>query len=310
MKAILINQFGTSGVLALKETPSPTLRAGELLMKVKTAAINPVDYKIRNGSLKFITGRKFPKVLGGDVAGIVEESFEGSRFKPGDRVYGMLSFKGGGYGEFVAIPEHSLSMIPDGMDFVQASAIPLAGLTALQSLVEKGKMRSGSKILINGASGGVGHFAVQIAKAYGAMVHATCSTRNVDFVKSLGADKVYDYTKKEPAQEGYYDIYFDAVASQSPGAASRFLRSDGIYITTLPSPAIFLRQALNFVYRRKCYAILTKPLGTDLDKLSGLFLEGKLKPEIEKIYKPEEAAEAHNRIETGRVRGKLVIEWE
>lgn len=310
MKAILINQFGNPDVLELSEIPLPSLKKGAVLVKVKAAAINPVDYKIRNGSLKFITGSKFPKILGGDVAGVVEESFEGSSFKIGDRVYGMLSFKGGGYGEFVAIPENSLSLIPEGMDFVQASAVPLAGLTALQSLVEKGKINSGSKVLINGASGGVGHFAVQIAKANGAQVHATCSNRNVEFVKSLGADKVYDYTKKEPVQEGYYDMYFDAVASKTPGSVSRFLKSDGIYITTLPSPSIFLRQALNIVYRKKCHAIMAKPLGNDLDTLSRLIQEGKLKPEIEKVYKPEEATDAHNRIESGRVRGKLVIEWD
>lgn len=308
MKALVIREFGTPEVLKIEDVPVPAPMANEVLVKVFAAAVNPVDYKIRNGSLKFIAGKKFPRTLGGDIAGIVENSFDGSRFKPGDKVFAMLSFKGGGYAEYATVPESSLAIIPKGLDYEAAAAIPLAGLTAFQALVYKGQIKAGSRVLINGASGGVGHFAVQIAKAYEAFVVATTSAKNTDFVNTLGADEVIDYTCTDVRKINQkFDMVFDAVASHSISKFSQILDKKGIYVSTLPTPGLLLRQAFNFATAKKAYAIMTKTDGKDLEILSSLYLKGKLKPFIEKILALEEGAVAHRMIETHRVKGKIVL---
>lgn len=258
--------------------------------------------------MKFLTGSKFPRILGGDLAGVVEESFDGSAFKPGDKVFSMLSFKGGAYAEYTAVPEKSLCLMPQGIDFTDAAAIPLAGLTAYQALVSKGKIKAGMKVLINGGSGGVGHLGVQIAKAYGAHVVATCSAKNVEFVKSLGADEVIDYrTTNIFKLNQKFDIIFDAVASGSYRSFSPLLNPKGAYITTIPTPGAFFRQSLNFAFSRKCYPILAKPLGSDLQVLASLYEKGQLKPHVSQIFDLKEGKEAHELLETHRVVGKLVL---
>lgn len=308
MKALIIREFGPPEVLKIENLPVPEPGENEVLVKVVAAAVNPVDYKIRNGSLKFITGKKFPRTLGGDIAGIVERSFDGSRFKPGDKVFAMLSFKGGGYAEYVPVPEKSLASIPEGLDYEAAAAIPLAGLTAFQALVYKGQIKAGSRVLINGASGGVGHFAVQIAKAYEAIVVATTSAKNIDFVKSLGAHEVIDYNSTDIRKINQkFDMVFDAVASHSINEFSHVLGKNGIYVSTLPTPGLLLRQSFNFATAKKAYAIMTKTNGKDLEILSSLYLEGKLRPYIEKSFSLEDGAEAHRMIETHRVKGKIVL---
>lgn len=308
MQSLLINSYGTADVLKFQEAEIPKPGKNEVLVKVHAAAINPIDFKIRSGSMKFLTGSKFPKILGGDLAGIVEESFEGSAFKPGDKVFSMLSFKGGGYAEYTAVPERSLCLMPQGIDFTDAAAIPLAGLTAYQALVTKGKIKPGLRVFINGASGGVGHLGVQIAKSFGAHVVATCSAKNADFVKSLGADEVIDYQKTDIFKlNKKFDIIFDAVATGSFGSFSALLNIKGVYITTIPTFGAFLRQSLNFAFSRKCYPILAKPLGSDLKVLASLYEKGKLKPHVSKIFGLESGNEAHELLETNRVVGKLVL---
>lgn len=309
MKAVVIKEYGAPSVLQKSDEPIPEINRGEVLVKVYSSAINPVDYKIRNGSIKFLTGSKFPKILGGDIAGTVEKASDKSRFKPGDKVYGMLTFKGGGYAEFASISENSLAPVPATLGFGDAAAIPLAGLTAFQSLVYKGKIEKGSKVLIIGASGGVGHFGVQIAKAYGATVTAVCSGRNTDFVKSLGADEILNYEEDSvESLQQKYDIVFDAVAAGSFSKYRKLISVKGVYINTLPGPAILLRQSFNFLFSKKAYAIMTRPDGKDLEILSVLVEQGKMKPFIERTYTMDQIQEAHNRIESNRVKGKLVLQ--
>ncbi len=308
MKSLAINSYGTPEVLTFQDVEVPKPANDEVLVKIHTAALNPIDFKIRNGSMKFLTGSKFPKILGGDVAGIVEQSFEGSAFNPGDKVFSMLSFRGGAYAEYTVVPEKSLCLMPDGIDFTDAAALPLAGLTAYQALVTKGKIKEGMKVFINGGSGGVGHFGVQIAKAYGAYVVATCSAKNIDFVKSLGADEVIDYrTTNIFKLNQKFDIIFDAVATGSFSSFSSLLNPRGVYVTTIPSTGSFIRQSLNFAFSRKCYPILAKPLGSDLQVLASLYEKGQLKPHISQIFDLKSGKEAHELLETNRVVGKLVL---
>jgi len=309
MKALVINKYGGPEVLTLREMPVPVAESGKILVQIKFAGINPVDFKIRKGKVFFLSGFKFPKILGGDIAGVVENAPKESPFKPGDRVFAMLNIKGGGYGGYAAIPSDWLCKIPENVDFRDAAALPLAGLTALQSLKDLGKIKTGTKVLINGASGGVGHLAVQIAKWYGAEVTAVCSGKNKEWVNSLGADKVVDYTEKHPLElTELFDIVFDAVAKLPVLKAGKLLTEHGVYISTMPLPLIFMRQFLNVFSGKKFYAIMAKPSGKDLELLSTMMAENALMPFVERVYALSEGKEAHRYIESERVRGKLVFD--
>lgn len=308
MKALAIRQYGGPEQLQIMETALPSPGRGEVLVRVHAAGVNPVDYKIRNGSLSWISGSRFPKILGGDVAGVVEQSEKHSVYKPGDRVFAMLSFKGGGYAEFVVVKEAQLCMIPEVISMQDAAATPLAALTALQGLRIGGNISEGDNILINGASGGVGSFAVQIAKAMGAHVTAVCSGKNADFVKNLGADVVIDYTQKDFTDtDQRFTKVFDAVAKSSFNKCKHILENNGTYITTLPSAAIFLHKVLNFLRKQKAAAVMVKPLGTDLSYIADLMKKGIVQAPVQKAFPLAEGAEAHKMIETERVRGKIVL---
>jgi NADPH:quinone reductase-like Zn-dependent oxidoreductase len=312
MKKVIYDNYGDPDVLKVVDFETAEPAEGQILVKVMAAGINPVDYKIRNGSLKFIYRAKLPRTPGGEISGIVEKTGSGqSAFKPGDRVYAMLPISVGGYSEYVNVNEDLLSHMPEKMSFNEAAAIPLAGLTALQALRDKGNISKGMKVLINGGSGGVGMFAIQIAKAYDAEVTAVCSGKNKGFVKDFGADHVNDYEKEDFTKSGNkYDIVFDAVAKSSLGKCKKILKEKSVFITTVPSPPVMLRQIINPLVNKKVFGILTKPLSKDLDYLTNLISQGKLKAGIEKVYSLEEAGHAHKHIETGRVRGKLVIEMK
>jgi len=308
MKALAIRQYGGPEQLQIMETALPKPGHGEVLVRIHAAGVNPVDYKVRNGSLGWLMGRKFPKILGGDIAGVVEQADKNSVYKPGDRVFAMLNIKGGGYAEFAVVKETQLCLIPEVISMQDAAATPLAALTALQGLQIGGDIDENDKILINGASGGVGSFAVQIAKAMGAHVTAVCSTRNMDFVKELGADNVIDYTKQDFTEsEKSFKKVFDAVAKSSFFKCKSILDEDGTYITTLPSPSIFLHKVLNLLRKQKAAAVMVKPLGTDLTFIADLMKKGIVQAHIEKSFPLTEGAEAHKMIESERVRGKIVL---
>jgi len=308
MKAIVINQFGAPEQLHIEEVSMPMVKSGQALVRVHAAGVNPVDFKIRNGSMKFISGKKFPRILGGDLAGVVEQTAGKSKFRPGDRVFGMLTYTGGAYGEFVAVKESQLCPIPEGLQMTDAAAVPLAALTALQSL-QKGKgIKTGSRVLVNGASGGVGSFAVQIAKALGAEVTGVCSARNIEFVKSLGADRVIDYQAEDFTKLGNtYDHLFDAVAKSSFGKCKKLLEKDGCYVSTIPNNGLFFHQFFNFLRKKKAWFIMTKASGEDLAIIADLIVTGKVKVHVEKVFPYQEVVKAHEMIETERVKGKIVL---
>lgn len=309
MKKIVYHKYGGPEVLTLTDATVPRPASGEVLVKVMAAGVNTVDYKIRQGSLKWLMPGSLPRTPGGEISGIVEQAGPDSKvFKTGDKVFAMLGVGNGGYTQYVTVQEKLLCKIPQNIDFEHAAAIPLAGLTALQSLRDKGKISSGMKVLINGASGGVGIYGVQIAKAFNTRVTATCSDKNIDFVRSLGADTVIDYRKDDfTRMNARFDIVFDAVATTNYTQSSGVLSKKGIYVTTVPNVNVLIHQITNAFRSRKSYGMLAKPGGKDLSVLATMIKEGRVKAVIDKSYSLAQASEAHKYIETGRVRGKLVL---
>jgi 2-desacetyl-2-hydroxyethyl bacteriochlorophyllide A dehydrogenase len=310
MKAVVIYRYGAAEVLQYEDVEQPKIEPTQLLVKVRASSVNPIDWKIRQGMLSLITGSKFPIVLGFDVAGDVVAVGSGvTRFKPGDAIYGSTSFPGGGYAEFAAVPENLVALKPTNLNYEEAAAVPLAALTALQALREQGNIQTGQTVLINGAAGGVGIFAVQIAKALGAVVTGVSSTKNLDLVKSLGADRVIDYTQEDFTEDiAQYDIIFDAVGKRSLSQTKRVLKPNGIYITTLPSPEVLLEGILTaFLPGQKAKFILQKPNTQDLVYLKELIEADKVRVVIDRTYPLQELAAAHSYSETGRAVGKIVL---
>ncbi|MCC5669095.1 NAD(P)-dependent alcohol dehydrogenase [Nostoc sp. CHAB 5784] len=310
MKAVVIRRYGAAEVLQYQDVEQPKIEPTQLLVKVRASSVNPIDWKIRQGMLSLISGSKFPKILGFDVAGDIVAVGSGvTHFKPGDAIYGSTSFPGGGYAEFAAVPENLVALKPTNLNYEEAAVVPLAALTALQSLRNEGNIQTGQTVLINGAAGGVGIFAVQIAKALGAVVTGVSSTKNLDLVKSLGADRVIDYTQQDFTQDTVqYDIIFDAVGKRSLSQTKRVLKPNGIYITTLPSPKVLLESVLTaFLPGQKAKFILEKPNTQDLVYLKELIEAGKIRVVIDRTYPLPELAAAHAYSETGRAMGKIAI---
>jgi NADPH:quinone reductase-like Zn-dependent oxidoreductase len=308
MKALVINQFGGHEQLVIQEVAMPLPKSDEVLIRVHAAGVNPVDFKIRNGSMKMITGKKFPRILGGDVAGIVEQVGKNSAFRPGDKVFAMLSLKGGAYAEFITVKENQLCLIPAGFSMTEAAATPLAALTALQAFQKSNGVKPGDQVLINGASGGVGTFAVQIAKAMGAEVTAVCSTANLELAKSLGADHLIDYTIEDFTKtENRYHTVFDAVAKSSFGKCRKIIEKGGKYVSTLPNNGLFFTRFFNFARATKAHFVMAKPSGNDLRLIADYMKQGLVKPVIHQTFPLHQGGKAHQLIETERVKGKLVL---
>ncbi len=310
MKAVVIHRYGTVEVLQYEDVDQPTIKPMQLLVKVHASSVNPIDWKIRKGMLQLITGNRFPMILGFDLAGEVVEVGAGvTQFKAGDLIYGSTSFPGGAYAEFAAIPENLAALKPINLTDEEAAVVPLAALTALQALRDQGNIQSGQAVLINGAAGGVGIFAVQIAKALGAVVTGVSSTKNIEFVKSLGSDRVIDYTQQDFTQEPVkYDIIFDVVAKRSPSQVKKVLKPNGIYITTLPSPESLVQSFLTaFLPGQKVKFILEKPNTKDLVYLKELIEAGKMRVVIDRTFPLNELAAAHAYSETERAVGKIAL---
>ncbi|MEH1894626.1 MAG: NAD(P)-dependent alcohol dehydrogenase [Nostoc sp.] len=310
MKAVVIRRYGATEVLQYEDVEQPKVEPTQLLVKVRASSVNPIDWKIRQGMLSLITGSNFPKILGFDVAGDVVAVGSGvTRFKPGDAIYGSTSFPGGGYAEFAAVPENVVALKPTNLSYEEAAAVPLAALTALQALRDQGNIQTGQTVLINGAAGGVGIFGVQIAKALGAVVTGVSSTNNLDLVKSLGADRVIDYTQQDFAEDiAQYDIIFDAVGKRSLSETKRVLKPNGVYITTVPNPKVMLEIVLTaFLPGQKAKFLFEKPNTPDLVYLKELIEGGKIRVAIDRTYPLQELAAAHSYSETGRAAGKIAI---
>lgn len=311
MKAAVIDRYGSAYSFKTREMPEPTLKAGEILLRVEASSVNPIDWKIRQGKLKIVSGTNFPKILGADFCGeVVETGADIKEYKKGDAVFGMMpAVKGGAYAEYLKVKLHNLAKKPENISCEEAAGIPLAGLTALQGLRDYGRLTPGQKVLINGASGGVGTLAVQIAKAIGAVVTGVCSTRNLDLVKKLGAENVIDYAKEEvlnPQQK--YHLIFDTHGNLSFSKAKESLYDEGIMVTTLPSAKSLFDIVLSkFSSHKEMKTFFIKSNHEDLAELKRLVEEGKLHPQIDRIYSLEELPEAHEHSEGGHARGKIII---
>lgn len=320
MKAIVYAQYGTPDALELKDIEKPTPRDNEILIQVRAAAVNPADWHLLRGDpflIRLFSGFFKPErqILGADVSGRVEAVGRNvKQFQPGDEVFGDLSECGwGGFAEYVCASEDAVVLKPARMTFEEAAAVPLAGMTALQGLRNKGQIKSGQKVLIQGASGGVGTFAVQIARALGAEVTGVCSTRNVEMVRALGADHIIDYTQEDFTQSGRkYDVILATNGYHSIWGYRRALRPEGITIVIGGSDAqiyqsMFWGPLLSMVGKQKMSNLLMKPDKSDLLFLKELLEAGKVVPVIDRRYPLPEIAEAMRYLEAGHARGKVVI---
>ena len=311
MKAAVFNTYGPSSVLHMEDVPIPQPMPHQVLIRVHAAGINPSDWGIRKGQLRWIVPATFPKTLGSECAGVVEAVGElVMHVKPGDRVVALLGHKGGGYAEYALAIMERVVKLPDTVSFVQAAAVAVTGSTALQALRDLAHVRPRDEVLVNGASGGVGTMGVQIAKLLGANVTAVSSGANEALVRGLGADRFIDYQKADFTQQpdDRYRVIFDAVNKRSFADCRRVLTPDGTYVTTRPSPAVLLRSIFNRPDRQKAKFIGAKDRGSDVEWLIKHMGNGRLRAVIDRTYPLEAVAEAHDYSEDGHVKGKLVIE--
>lgn len=320
MQAIVYTKYGSSDVIQLKEVEQPTPKDNEVLIKVHAASVNPLDWHFMRGKpyvMRLQSGLRSPKnsTSGVDVAGQVEAvGKDVTEFQPGDNVFGVCN---GSFAEYVCAFEKSLVKKPNHLTFEQVAAVPVAAFTALQGLRNQGQIQSGQKVLINGAAGGVGTFAVQIAKSFGAIVTGVCSTRNVTMVGSIGADHVIDYTQENFTQSGqHYDLIFDAVGNHSLSDCRRVLSSNGILVLVGgPNKGRILgplaRSIKGLVLSRfvsqRMVMLLTAWSKDDLVVIQKLLDDGKVTPVIDRTYNLSEVPEAIQYLEQGHAQGKVVI---
>lgn len=312
MKAVEIDQFGGADVLRYRDTADPAPGPGQVLIEAHAGSVNPIDWKIREGQMAMRYGEDFPMILGFDVSGVVAAVGEGvTRFAPGEAVWARGD-QGAGqcYAELVCVGEGGVAKKPASLSHAGAAALPLVGQTIIGGLRTLADVQPGQRVLIVGASGGVGIHAVQIAKAMGAHVTASASGKNLDFVAEHGADQLIDYTARDVLEtDAPYDLIYDTVGTQSVPAARAALTPQGLYLTLVPVPEI--EMFFPGKTERKpqgAYFMVWSPRGEDLDLLSGWIEAGQLKPVIDSRYPLAELADAHLRSETLRAKGKIVIE--
>ncbi len=304
MKAVVINKYGGNDVVEVRDMPNPIAGPGEVLITVRAASVNPADWKIRQGMMKSALGKKFPLPLGRECSGEVKETGRNvTRFKQGDHVVAVLNVISlGSFAEYVSAPEQNVYPKPENITFEEAATIPIAGLTALRSLRDAGAIKKGMKVAIIGAAGGVGHFAVQIAKVFGAEVTAINKSVHADFVRSLGADKVSDYTKEDFTRGGEkYDIIFDAVTKRSFAECKDALTDNGVYVSTLPISGPTQEQG------KQAKTVSGGPTQEDMQWMKERIEEGRIKIAVKKVFTLDHARDALAESETEQVSGKLVL---
>ena len=325
MKAIAYEDYGSPDVLEVREVRKPEVARDEVLVQVRAASANPYDWHFMRGvpyiARLMATGLRKPKqsLLGSDVAGEVEAVGDAvTRFRPGDEVFGFVG--AGGFAEFVSAPERLLALKPANLSFEQAATVPLAAVTALQGLRDAGELQSGQKVLIVGASGGVGTFAVQIARALGADVTAVCSPRNVDAVRSLGAHRVIDYTREDFTESGeLYDVLIDIAGSRSLSECRRVLQPAAIFVMVGAAAIQHKSEMKAFGHfagtrlrsmrgSQRAVFFIAKLTHKDMEAIAELMAAGKVTPAIDRRYRLDELADAFAYFNEGHARGKIALE--
>ncbi len=330
MKAFVLERYGKEGALALSDVPVPTLHDDEVLVEVHAAGVNQLDSKLRDGAFKLVLPYRLPVTLGHDVAGVVTQVGAAvSRFKPGDAVYARLDdFRIGGFAEYAAVKETSLALKPRSLSMEEAASVPLVALTAWQALVEKSRLKAGEKVFIQAGSGGVGTFAIQLAKHLGATVATTTSAANAAFVKGLGADVAIDYRSQDVGEVlRDQDVVLHSQDAQALAQSLRVLGRGGrlVSISGPPDPEFaraigapaFVRLAMRLMsagVRRKArradvdYAFLfMRPSGAQLAEIAALMDSGAIRPVVDRVFPFDATNDALAFVDRGRARGKVVI---
>ncbi len=333
MQSVIADSYGEPEVMQVEDIPVPGVGPNGLLVRIHASSVNPVDWKLRKGLLKPVIDVRFPVIWGMDFSGVVEQIGSAvTLFKPGDEVYGFKdgrvgkTFRGT-YAEFAVVPEKAAALKPAALTYEEAASIPLAALTAWQALVKYGRIKNGHRVLIHAGAGGVGVFAIQIAKAFGAYVAATASARNQNFLRELGADLAIDYqTEKFEDRDSGYDLVLDGVGKSVWRKSFSALKPGGRLVTlVVPIPEkpagklgffasvgsqVVPEFARAILSRKRLLFARAKPFGGDLEKITTFIEAGKVRPVVQQVFSLEQIAEAHRVSEAGHVRGKLAIRIE
>jgi NADPH:quinone reductase-like Zn-dependent oxidoreductase len=306
MKAIRIHNYGGSEVLQYEDAPRPKPQAGEVLVRVHAAGVNPIDWKVREGYMKDFWPHKFPLILGWDLSGVVKELARGvSQFKIGDEVYSLPDpTHNGAYADYIVVRESELALKPNSLHHIRAAAVPLAALTAWQSLFDTAQLQPGQRVLIHAGSGGVGHFAVQLAKWKGAYVFATASTKNQDLLHKLGVDKPIDYTThrfEDVARN--IDIVLDTIGAETQERSWSILKKGGVLVSLVQPPSEQKAKDLGV----RVALLSAQPSGEQLAEIAKIIDSGKLAPVIDRIFPLSETRRAHALSQSGHTHGKIVL---
>jgi len=330
MKAAIISKYGHQEKLIITDVETPVCGDSDVLVEIHAASLNPIDFKIRDGQLKFLRAYKFPWIMGHDLAGVVTQTgSKVTKFKKGDRVFSRPgNGRTGSLAEFIAVDENELAPIPNNITFEEAASIPLVGLTSWQALFDIAHMKRGDRVFIQAGAGGVGTFAIQLAKHFGAHVITTTSSRNTEFVKSLGADEVIDYTSQKFEEVlRNVDIVFDTLGGEALYNSFQILKPGGWVVSIAGDPDQHLAEDmnLNFIKKqilrlvgRKANKLAEKAQahyrfifmhssGQQLTQIAELLESGKIKPNIDKVFSFEDSQKAVDYLELGRSRGKVVV---
>jgi NADPH:quinone reductase-like Zn-dependent oxidoreductase len=309
MKAVEYDRYGDSDVLLIRDVPTPALRRGQVLVRVRAAALNPKDVLERKGKYRLLTGRRFPRRAGYDWAGEVAEAGAGSPYVAGERLYGMIfGWNGGACAEFAAVSIAQCARMPENLTFEQAAAVPLAGMTALQALRDVARVGEGASVCINGASGGVGTLAIQVARALGARVTSLSSEGNLQLCRDLGAHEALDYRRDRPFDRpAAFDCVFDVFGNLSFGAVRRALAPRSTYVSTVPSKRLFVDLARTLLSSQRSRIVVVRSRRPDLDWLAEHLRSGAIRPVLDRVLPLERVREAQDYLATKRARGKVVL---
>src|ERR1700736_3507716 len=309
MKAVRIHKYGGPEVLKYEEAPRPQPQAGEVLVRVHAAGVNPIDWKVREGEMKDFWPHTFPLILGWDLSGVVEEfgpdPAAAGRFKIGDEVYGLPDpTRGGAYADYIVVRETELALKPNSLHHIRAAAVPLAALTAWQSLFDTAQLQPGHRVLIHAGSGGVGHFAVQLAKWKGAHVFATASTKNQDLLRKLGVDEPIDYTKQRFENVARkIDVVLDTLGDETQERSWSVLKKGGNLVSLVQPPSEEKAKELGV----RAALLGVQPNGAQLAEITKIIEAGKLTPIIDRILPLSEARRAHELSQSGHTHGKIAL---